>query len=254
MAVVFVSTVTASTAVAGTTLTITGVNASVGDFLSVNTGCDNTGIAAPTATIADSGSNTWSTAAHTTGAIVTAGSGVILENWVCLVTTALSAGTITITFSASITNKAAQCHRWTGISSATPSAARVSAGSGTATANSTVTSNSVPIGDLCIGTTVIENGTAGAITAFDSDTTNGSWSTGVATNIGASSTGLTIAMQYKITSGAAGTQTWDLTYAAARKAYSVVGFPASAGGGGSTPPIPYRTVGNSAAIQRAANW
>jgi hypothetical protein len=119
--------------------------------------------------------------------------------------------TITVSFgSTSVTAKV-----WTlmevssGIGGVTPVYKNGGVGTGSATASPTVTSASIPNGQMIIGIVCNEQGT-GQTPTGDSDTTNGSWSTMQTNEVGSTAAGQTIITQRKVVN-AAGTQTYNPT-------------------------------------------
>lgn len=78
--------------------------------------------------------------------------------------------------------------------------------------NPTITTASIPVGDLTIGFTGNEYGTAQTRTG-DSDTTNGSWSSSMYTEGGSTGSGMNLGSQYKLQTTTGSTQTFNPTYA-----------------------------------------
>jgi hypothetical protein len=81
--------------------------------------------------------------------------------------------------------------------------------SGTGTTSPTITTGSIPVGDMVVAALVLEAGTTQTITQ-DADATNGSWSTQQTNEIGSTTSGSNIASQRKVVTGAA-TQTYNPT-------------------------------------------
>ncbi len=194
----------------GTTLVITTTAAiAVGDIVVVRWAADNLSASTPTGTVTDTGGNSY-TAHAFRGNNATAASGVVGGINVCQATVAVASGqSITLTLSGAVTAKAMYAESFTGVENILRNAAVLASGAST---TSTVTSNSANTGDLVVGNMAVEDRAA---PTFDSDTSNGSWSTGV-TKPNATSGTVTNCVetngQYKITTGA-GTQTYNHTNA-----------------------------------------
>lgn len=126
---------------------------------------------------------------------------------------ALQTGTvITVNFGAATTAKT-----WT-LTEVTAAAAEVisyvtggdKAAGATGTALTTGATASIASGDAVIAAFFIEAGTTQSLSAADTDTTNGSWSTNQYNEIGSTTSGSVIVSQGKVVT-ATGTQTYDVT-------------------------------------------
>jgi hypothetical protein len=173
--------------VSGNTLVITTTAAiAIGDLVVVRWAADNLSATTPTATCADSGGNTY-TVLRQAAANATAAAGIAGGMLSSLATAAVaSGGTITLTFSGAIVGKAAYAESFTNVTNTTRVAAvGSSAASGTA-ATSGASAAGIVAGDLVLGFSAVQSRTAAT---GDADTTNGSWSTKVGVNGGATSGG-----------------------------------------------------------------
>ena len=191
----------------GTTVTITTTAAiAIDDFVVVRWAADNLNATTPTATCADGG-NTY-TAHAFRGQNATGAAGVVGGILATKATVARASGsTITVTLSGSVAHKAVYAESFTGVDNTLRNAAVLASGAST---TSTVTSGSATAGDLVVGLNAVES--RGAVT-FDSDTTNGSWSTGVvklSSTSGTDSASVEANGQYKIVT-ATGAQTFNHT-------------------------------------------
>lgn len=158
--------------------------------------------------ITDNVGNTWTSRQNALRDPAAASAGCVLRIFTCTPASALlSSDIITVTFSNNVT---AKC--WT-LSEVIPASGfsveylTGATASGSST-TPTITSGSITNGNLIFGAIAIEN--TSAITAEDSDTTNGSWVTQQTINAGTGTTGMQVASQYKIVTGT-GTQTYNLT-------------------------------------------
>lgn len=214
MAVAFVANRgTASNKTSGTTISLSPTgNISVGNLLIVAVAADNLSATTPTFTFSDSKSNTWTTEVQ--GAVnATAAAGASGAIGACYITTQITTtDTITVTLSGAVTAKAVQLLEFSGTLDIERNAAVTATG---ATSTPSVTSGSANIGDLVIGVTAYEDNAAP--NSVDADTTRGSWSTGFGTFTtgGGAATNIGVSAQYKITTTAAGTQTYNIVLGAA---------------------------------------
>jgi hypothetical protein len=141
--------------------------------------------------------------------VATGAASVRGELWAITTTQVWNSGTYTgtITISVSRTAKAAAVEEFSGLTTTIRGGSAVS---GTSLAGApTATNTSALSGDLVIGASMWETGTA---PTGDSDTTNGSWSTlnGVGSTGGVDLSNVYAAIQYKITT-ATGSQTYNPT-------------------------------------------
>lgn len=205
-----------SLATSNTTLVVTPATyPAAGSTLVLVHGRDNSGasgVAAVVTSVVDSKGNTW-TRQHQTNrtAAGAANDGVTLEIWVTRqnVGTLASPDTITFTLATATANKTWALWEITAGASLYPQFADTGTGGTGASTTPSVTSNSIPTGDLIIGAVAYEYGQAPA--ASDTDTSNGSWSTRQNANVGTTTTGGSICTQTKVATGA-GTQTYNPTY------------------------------------------
>jgi hypothetical protein len=164
---------TAQSTTSTSTLVITTTTAATrGQFIVVRVASDNASATTPTFTCADSAGNTYTTVVQQArNATANAGvSGAIMS---AFVTNPLpSGGTITITLSTARAQKAAYAETFNDVLGLRTSGTANNSGASTAP---TVTSPSATNGDLVVGAIAIESNAAPS--AFDTDTTNGTWST-----------------------------------------------------------------------------
>ena len=197
----------------GTTVVITtSATATVGEWIVVRVATDNLSATTPTFTCADSAANTY--AVDIEGArSASAGAGIAGGVFSAPVTTQLTAGdTITVTLSGATFAKASTAHAFTGVGGRRAS--------GTNSANGASTTPSVTLttpvsGDLVVGHIAHESRTAPS--AYDADTSNGSWSTGAvhpSAGSGTDNQRVQVIYQYKIVTGT-GSQTYDATVVSA---------------------------------------
>lgn len=197
-------------AASGTTLAITTTAAiAINDLVVVRWAADNLSATTPTGAVTDSGGNTY-TAHAFRGNNATAAAGIVGGIAATKATAVVAlGGTITLTLSGAVTAKAMYAESFTGADNTLRNA--VVLGSGASTI-STVQSGSATSGDLVIGNMAVEDRAA---PTFDSDTTNGAWSTGV-TKPNATTGTVTACVetngQYKIVT-ATGTQVFNHTNA-----------------------------------------
>lgn len=124
----------------------------------------------------------------------------------------LSTTTITVTVDTATTASAWALHEVTATGTVTYVTGGVNAGAGTA--SPTVTTGSILNGHMVIAAAFAENTNSGAdLWVDDSDTLNGSWSTGQHTGVTASTSGMAISSQRKIIT-ADGAQTYNPTSSA----------------------------------------
>lgn len=180
---------------------ITGLTASVGDWLVVAVAADNAGTngaASLSTTLTDSASNTYDHRELLNRDPGAANAGVTASLWTAAITSALSSGSITVSFSPNTTAKAAIVYRIQ--PDANKQIAHVSdnnSGSGSSSTQPSVTANvNVTSGDTLFKCVGYETGTGNMITG-DSDTTNGSWSTIYTAQVGTGDTGMSVSGQYK---------------------------------------------------------
>jgi hypothetical protein len=214
----------------GTTTTITLYNAlSAGSTGVVCLAVDNAGLNGSDANIptslTDTDGNTWTlrnTIINDPGA---ASGGVEVGIYTSLLATALSIGdTITITYPVSVTAKAWIIWEFSGYTYSATASTNIGTSTGPTLTTGTVTNANVVIGAM---------GAEGpdTITAYDTDTSNGSWSSQANAATGTSVTGdMAVASQYKIVTATA-SQTWNLTMTSTDWATAgVILNPAVAGG------------------------
>lgn len=216
MALTITDEASANSTTSGGTLPLT-VTAAVGALLLLVVAADNAGTAGAaslsSSAVSDSAGNVWVNRTLTNQTAGVVSDGTTLGVWTCMVSSALSAGTVTVAFSPNTTAKAAVIKKIVPaagqmvVVSAVGTAAH---GNGTTYAAPTV---SVTSGDTIFGFYAVESSGASS----DSDTTNGSWSTIFSSiaNSGNTLTSQVAAIQSK-TVNATGNQTYDPTVGAAR--------------------------------------
>jgi len=159
-------------------------------------------------TVTDSLSNTWTRRISPLYDPVGASAGV--EGGIF--TTPQDGGTLTTgtTITVTFTN-AAVAKTWTlmQVSGTSISYVTGNVNVGSATNAPTVTTASIPSGDMVIAALFNESGTGQTVTA-DSDSTNGAWSTQQTAEIGTTTSGMTVASQRKVVTATA-TQTYNPT-------------------------------------------
>jgi peptidoglycan DL-endopeptidase CwlO len=221
MALTFSNVNTAISIAAGATLAVGSITAAVGESLVVMVAADNagtSGVASLSSTITDSVGNTYVLQFITTQVGGAVAGGVTLAVWVAEITTAITNGTITTSYSPNTTAKAITVKKIAAAAGFKPSVVTV----GTAAAGSATTSTitlSVTDGDTILGVTGVEQSTLGTA---DSDTTNGTWSTAYTAlaSTGTNTTSITLSSQQK-TVTATGNQTYNLNYGGTARDYVI---------------------------------
>jgi hypothetical protein len=197
----------------GTTVVITTIaTADVGEWIIVRVATDNLSATTPTFTCADSAGNTY--AVDIEGArSASAGAGIAGAVFSAPVTSQLASGqTITVTLSGATFAKAAVAQAFTGVGGRRASGTNSANGLSTAPSATLTTPVS---GDLVIGHIAHESRTAPS--AYDTDTTDGSWSTGAvhpSAGTGTDNQRTQVIYQHKIVTGT-GSQTYDATVVSA---------------------------------------
>lgn len=196
---------------ASTSLAISSVSASVGEWLVVMLACDNaaTSGTSPIDSISDTGGNTWTQRVNrnrTNGNTIN--DGVSIRSWTSAITTQIISGTITITFTTNTTAKIALLKK------ITPASGFVVAYGTTGGADGNSGTPSATTSSITNGHTVIAfvgDEHRGAVTA-DSDTTNGTWSTQqtAVADTTSNATSIRIASQHKTVTATA-TQTYNVS-------------------------------------------
>lgn len=209
IAVKALTTSTAQSKTAGTTLALaTGTAVNAYDTMVALVSFDPSGNNVPTVTLSD-GTNSFTAvgAQFPAPATTSSGTGVITQAFVFMYTASATARTLTATFSASITAKSMTAYCFTGASATLRGTYTTARGTGTGTALTTPTAN---IGDVTIAFGGWEQAGGNTYTS-DTDTTNGSWVTGIkiGTTGGNTNTNITTASQYKIQTTANSTQTFN---------------------------------------------
>lgn len=218
MALTFSNLNTATSTTSSASLVATNITAAVNDWILVCIAADNngtSGVASLSSTLTDSVGNIYNLQSIINRTNASAASdGTTLGIWLARITTVITSGSITATFSPNTTAKAMVINKivvgtgeWVNI----VAVGAGNSGSGTSYPATTV---SVTNGYTIIGTTALEQSTAAT---SDSDTTNGSWSTAytASANTGSNSSSQSISMQYK-TVTATGTQAYTTTSASTR--------------------------------------
>lgn len=193
-----------------TTLVITTTAAiAIGDLVVVRVASDNLSATTPTVAATDSGGNTYTSRAFQ-GVNATAAAGVVGAILATKATAAVaSGGTITLTFTPNTAaHKAAYAESFIGFDNTLRVAAATASGASTA---ATVTSGSATADDLVVGMVASED--RAVPSAYATDTTRGTWSTGVnkpSTTSGTATTAVEVNGQHKIVN-ATGTQVYANT-------------------------------------------
>lgn len=193
------------------TLVISGVTASVGDWLVVIIGADNAGGSGANSisSVTDAEGNTYTSRATLLQDPGAADEGATLSIFTAEITSALSLDDVTVNFSPNTTSKTAVVYLVEPDVGDTITFRASGAGAAGATGNGTAQSviTSVTNGDTIFGGVACE--TNAAITA-DSDTTNGSWSTAYTNtaDTGSAGTSMAVSAQWKTVSST-GNQTYN---------------------------------------------
>jgi hypothetical protein len=210
-----------ATASANSLVITTSAAASVGEWIVVEVACDNLNATTPTITAIDSAGNTYTrdvgAAVNATGAAGIAGA---ILSAPC--TNALASGqTITVQLSGAVAHKAAIAQAYTGVGGRRASGATSATGAST---SPTVTNANPVSGDLVVGGIAHESRTAPS--AYDTDTSNGSWTAGAVLASAAGGTDNTraqIIYQHKIVTGT-GSQTYNATVTSAEWVAMIVAY------------------------------
>jgi hypothetical protein len=208
-----------ATAATTSVVTVTSpTSIAVGNYLIARVAVDNSGTngAAPGCTVTDT-RNTWTVLGPALADPGTASAGSTAYLCYAEVNTAYQAAD-TLTFNwggISTTAKAIVVEEWTQIHRGSPVAvAAVTNDSGAAASTTAVAATIVPTApNQLVYTCLATEGIAGDSITYDSDTTNGSWSSGLTRVASANATATNnqcVAGQYKIVS-AGGSQTWNAT-------------------------------------------
>ena len=197
------------------------VTASVDDILIVCVACDGDAAAViGTSAVTDSGSNSYTRIAH-----IAPNGNIEAAIFGTTVTNALSGGTVSFTVSTG--DKDLTVYRFTGGTTTLRGSAATSSGSGDTISLANTNPNA---DDLVVGFGAM-SGSASASVTFDSDTSNGSWSSGATdgTTGGSAPSNTALYSQYKIVTATA-TQTYDLTIDDRDWAAIVIALEPAAGG------------------------
>lgn len=200
---------TGASTTSSTTVTITTTrNVKVGQTIIVCVATDNLSATTPTFTYSDTAGNAYS-ARQQKANNATAAAGIAGGIGVAKVTAALASGsTITVTTSGNVAQKAAQAFVFENVADSLRNATTAASGASTAPA---VTTGSATTGDLVFAAIARESNATPS--AYDSDTTNGNWSTAVnsvSVSGGTATSRVGIASQYKIVTASA-TQAYNNT-------------------------------------------
>lgn len=166
-----------------------------------------------TGSVTDSLGNTWVSRHATLNDPSTASNGTCLRIFTSTIGVApLTTGT-TITFTTQTAVTAKVCALWEITAAAGQKAVYLSQGTGATGASTapSVTTGTIAIGDLTVGASANEYGTAQTLTTPDADSTNGTWSTNQYTEIGTTTSGQNVTTQTKVQTTANSTQTYNLT-------------------------------------------
>jgi hypothetical protein len=216
MGLTFNNVTTANSTTSSATLVTGSISVSAGDWIIVAIAADNSGTSGTASLqgITDSAGNTYEELFFRNQVGGAVNGGTTLGIYLAQVTTALSSGTITASFSPNTPCKAMSVKRITpgaGERVALHAVATGANGSGTAYSAGAI---SVTDGYTIYGATALEQSTAATA---DSDTTNGSWSTAhtAAANTGSNASSQSITTQQK-TVTATGNQTYNTTSGSTR--------------------------------------
>jgi hypothetical protein len=170
------------------------------------------GDALPTGAVTDSAGNTWTRKAFK-GTTAAAGTDVEIAIYTCTVATALTSGTVTLTPHTASAAKCFVVDRFTGVTET--ARGTVDTSFGTSTVPSVTTTDPVD-DDIVFGLAGFEGPSGDTVTA-DTDTSNGSWSTGVkhGTTGDTDASNVTLARQWKQVTATA-SQTWNLSLGTSR--------------------------------------
>lgn len=192
----------------GATVVVSSITASVGDVLVVVVGADNAGSSGVSSisSVTDSGSNSWTLQSSTLRTPQSVpNDGVVLALYTSKLTTALSAGSVTVNLSPNTTNVGALVWRVAPGEAESVEVVEVGAGdSGGGSSTYTITATDVKKGAVIIGAYAGEGGSPSS--DGDTDTTNGSWSS----TYQETQSGIKISSQYKAVT-ASGDQTFNGT-------------------------------------------
>jgi hypothetical protein len=180
-------------------------------------------------TFSDGLGNTYASAVRVQGAGGTASTGVATVQFFSVLTTSWS-GTVTLTYGTpSVGRRFFYASHFTKDASEVIAEVGSPVSNGAASATSiSVTTASVAVGTLVAGTWGWENGTAAnssGVVTEDTDTTRGSWSALVRQTYsggGLNAANINLGYQHKITTTAAGTQTWDVADSSLATDHAVV--------------------------------
>lgn len=205
---------------ASATITATGINANAGDWLVVCVGASNNGTggaASLSSTLTESTGNT----CVNRGGIINISPGGVSEDgvtlgiWTIEVTTPISGGTITASFSPNCDERTILVQRVEPGSGETISLQDVGAGATGQASQASITASSVTSGDTIFGMCVLEQTTVTGTP--DADTTNGNWSTQYAVVANPANA---LHMQYKTVSST-GAQTYNIGVVAAGREWAI---------------------------------
>lgn len=194
-------------------LDVTGITADVGDWLVVMVACDNSQVSPtpggpPTVGCSDTAGNTYTSRVNSTRDPGTTNEGVTICSFTAPVTTAISSGTVTVTFSPNTTAKTVLVKRiQPGVGE---SVAYVSTGTPANGVSTTPSSAAVSVtnGHTIMGIVGVEGNDT---VTGDSDTTSGTWSAQQTAVVAASGiSAIRISSQQK-TVTATSTQTYNVT-------------------------------------------
>lgn len=208
MALTITNGPTAASIVSGATLALTNVDGAVGDMLVLAAAADNSGasgVASMSATVTDSAGNTWinRTLKNQTAGVVS--DGTTLGIWTSLLTTALVAGTVTLSFSPNTPSRAALLYLVEGIAPDFYQVGTAVSGSGNTWSTGTIAA--VPAGYALFAFIAIEQTSA---VNGDPDVDGGQWSNRFSAQAIAGSNTLsqTVTSQWKVVTPTSD-QSWD---------------------------------------------
>jgi hypothetical protein len=201
---------------AGTTTLVdiaNGASVATGNYLIARVAVDNAGTsgAAPTLSVSDPQSNSWTVAGPANADPGAASAGATCYIAYAKITSALSDGDdITFTYDVSPTAKAIVVEEWTNIHATSPVAVAVTTATG-ASGTPSISRTPTAIAQLFYGALAVEGPTGDTYTE-DTDTTDGSWVTltRLSTTSGTATNNQTVNGVYKLVSGTTA-QTWNPT-------------------------------------------
>lgn len=205
-----------SNVIAASSAMIVAVTASVGDMLEVEIGASNSGTAGASCIsgVTDSAGNTYAQQSIVNRDPGAVNEGTTLGIYTSVLTSALVAGTITVSYSPNSLLSCCQARRIQPSAGNSVEIVSVGAGANGDSATPTITTSSITSGDTVIAVVAAE---CDEVPTGDADTSNGgAWSTlyGLMVDLGADNDSQNLGSQYKTVT--AGTQTFNPTWGGSR--------------------------------------